>query len=143
MLSYWLPNGAKQNFFGTLPGTWTAHEEIKHKQRCYGNAEIVPLVIWVVLCSLYFCGIFGNVMALGRPQSKQAKCKNIKYKIYFNHKTKKIPVTKCLGYSIFLTHVNISRHCRSNHAASISHRISKHNMEREEREVKLVLRLKV
>ncbi len=107
--------------------------------------KIVPFIIWVVLCLSYnhICGIFGNVMAEVWLQYKLVQCMNLKYKIYFHHKTENSIIIECFDYSVFPTHVNILWHCRSMQAATFSHRTRECNVEREKWEAKLILQLKI
>ncbi len=60
---------------------------------------------------------------------------NLKYKIYFNHKTDISTITECLDYSVFLTHINKVWYAvfRSMQAAAFSHRTSEHNVKKRNR----------
>ncbi len=69
---------------------------------------------------------------------------NLKYKIYFNHQTENSALQIALTipyFRLMSTYCGIV--CKITQAVTFSYRTSEHNMEREEREAKLVLRLKV
>ncbi len=120
--SYAKSSGIKWHKAKLSWGYFKTYEQHKRESSTNSNAMRMMKLYTSHLSVLHssynhICCIFANVIVEVWPQSKQVEFMNLKYKIYFNHKTENSTITECVDYSIIPTHVNIVWRCRSMQAA--------------------------